>query len=60
MSSLSGVKPSAGIHRITNVITVSSRTNALAESVDEIYINTHSIIPDAKVLDALFKRLMFQ
>lgn len=34
--------------------------HALTESVDEIYINTHSIIPDAKVLDALFKRLMFQ
>ena len=34
--------------------------HALTESVDEVYINTHSIIPDAKVLDALFKRLMFQ
>lgn len=34
--------------------------HALTESVDEIYINTHSIIPEAKVLDALFKRLMFQ
>ena len=34
--------------------------HALTESVDEIYVNTHSIIPDAKVLDALFKRLMFQ
>ena len=33
---------------------------ALTTGVGEVYVNTHSIIPGAKVLDALFKRLMFQ
>ena len=36
------------------------RERGLTAGVDEVYVNTHSIIPDAKVLDALFKRLMFQ
>ena len=35
------------------------RDHALNTGVDEVYVNTHSIIPGAKVLDALFKRLMF-
>ncbi len=32
----------------------------LTEGVDEVYVNTSSVIPDARVLDALFKRLMFE
>ena len=33
--------------------------NKLTEGASEIYVNTNSIIPEAKPLDPLFKRLMF-
>ncbi|RKU30562.1 hypothetical protein C6499_05860 [Candidatus Poribacteria bacterium] len=31
----------------------------LTEGADEVYVNTNSIVPDAKPLDPLFKKLMF-
>ena len=31
----------------------------LTKDVDEIYVNTNSIVPEAEPLDPLFKRLMF-
>ena len=33
--------------------------NRLTEGVVEVYVNTNSIVPDAKPIDPLFKRLMF-
>ena len=33
--------------------------NKLTEGASEVYVNTNSIIPEAKPLDPLFKRLMF-
>ena len=33
--------------------------NKLTESASEVYVNTNSIAPNAKPLDSLFKRLMF-
>lgn len=33
--------------------------NKLTEGAAEVYVNTDSIVPDAKSLDSLFKRLMF-
>lgn len=33
--------------------------NELTESLAEVYVNTNSIVPGAKSLDPLFKRLMF-
>ena len=33
--------------------------NELAEGVDEVYVNTNSIVPEAQILDPIFKRLMF-
>ena len=33
--------------------------NKLTEGAAEVYVNTDSIVPDAKSLDPLFKRLMF-
>ena len=32
----------------------------LTEGADKVYVNTNSVIPDACVLDILFKRLMFE
>ena len=32
----------------------------LTKDVDEIYVNTNSIVPEAEPLDPLFKRLMFE
>ncbi len=34
--------------------------NELTEGANEVYVNTDSIVPNAKPLDPLFKRLMFQ
>ncbi len=33
--------------------------NKFTEDAAEVYVNTDSIVPDAKSLDPLFKRLMF-
>ncbi len=33
--------------------------NKLTENADEVYLNTDSIVPNAKPLDPLFKKLMF-
>ena len=33
--------------------------NKLTESASEVYVNTNSIVPNAKPLDPLFKKLMF-
>lgn len=32
----------------------------LTEGTDEVYVNTNSVVPEAKSLDPLFKRLMFE
>ena len=34
--------------------------NKLTDDANEVYINTDSIVPDAKPIDPLFKRLMFE
>ena len=57
--SLSGAKPKVGNEQDWERDYRFIEKHKLTEDAPEVYVNTNSIVPEAKPLDPLFKKLMF-